>query len=116
MAYITKDGEGPYPHHAGDYCGNYDSGYSAVSAFYEDQGQADSRQKEALLGMRFGRPRREPDSSTKTLEDMGVVGLYLKHDRTDRAPGDVLVPTPERMREPSPRRSVGEGDMRLGTG
>lgn len=90
MAYMTKDGKGPYPCHKGDYCGNYHPDYPHyplhMAKFHHAQ-------------VRHGRPRPCKAGTTAVMKAMGMVGLYLRED-VDVPPGATLLPTPNNMREP----------------
>ena len=84
MAYMTKDGQGPYPNKAGEYCGNHDQNNRTYS------GGA----KEAYLNrMRFGRPHSCKTDTFEEMEEKGYVGLYLKEDRPSFEWG-IEIPTP----------------------
>lgn len=48
MAYMTRDGKGPYPNKAGEYCGNHHPTHLRY---------AGGAQEAYLNRMRFGRPR-----------------------------------------------------------
>lgn len=86
MAYMTKDGLGPYPNKAGEYCGNHNPKYS--------QGG------EVHWTIRCGRPRPCKAGTTEELEADGWMGLYLKDDSPYSNPGDADVPTPPELLEP----------------
>jgi hypothetical protein len=100
MAYMTKEGKGPYPCYEGEFCGNYNPNHE----LYRRQGttlwQAEYEQKMYLARMRFGRPRACGVDTIAELAAQGYVGLYLKKDDEYRLPGEVLVDTPEELREP----------------
>lgn len=88
MAYMNKEGNGPYPCDAGEYCGNHQKGSVAYSALW-------------LAKMRFGRPHACQAGTSAEMAAKGFVGLYLKEDSTSgRMPGDVHVDTPDELREP----------------
>lgn len=86
MAYMTKEGKGPYPSDAGEYCGNHQKG-----------GRLDPIVRER---MRFGRPHSCKAGTIAEMTTQGWVGLYLKEDDTNQLPGDVHVDTPDELREP----------------
>lgn len=107
MAYLTKDGKGPYPNKAGEYCGNYNPNsyfheYTDLEKFCEQPHNEEEkkRHREWLSKMRFGRPRPCKAGTTEEMEVMGWVGLYLKEDSTFLLPGATTVPTPPELMEP----------------
>lgn len=100
MAYMTKDGRGPYPCSAGEYCGNHLPGSYPRQTFHESPEDAE-HQRAYFARMRFGRPRPCEAGTTAEREAKGWVGLYLKEDEGAHAPGDVLIPTPDELREPA---------------
>lgn len=87
MAYMTKEGEGPYPCHAGDYCGNHDPKRNYDGMTFDN--------------FRFGRPRPTKVRTTEELEAWGMVGLYLKRsDSHIFLGGEILIKTPPELCEP----------------
>lgn len=100
MAYMTKDGKGPYPHKAGDYCGNHHPGSPMLRMWNVDP-VVQQREHDAWLAkMRFGRPRPCKAGTTKEREAAGDVGLYLKADSPLYCDGDTEIPTPPELMEP----------------
>lgn len=102
MAYMRKNGKGPYPCHAGEYCGNYLKGSQAYVRDDQTHENAQYIQKEWLARMRFGRPHSCGGFTVAEKIAQGWVGLYLKEDDPVnwRRPGDVLIDTPEELQEP----------------
>ena len=101
MAYMTKDGKGPYPNKAGEYCGNHLVGSKPWVSYDEMPQQAAENQERYLARMRFGKPRGCNAGTSEEMEARGHVGLYLKEDSTSgRLNGDVEVPTPPELMEP----------------
>jgi len=102
MAYMMKDGKGPYPCYAGEYCGNHDPQSEPARRLYESPAEARRREVESFANMRFGRPRSCQAGTSAEMAARGYVGLYLKEDQTVHAPGAILCDTPEELREPPP--------------
>ena len=93
MAYINKEGKGPYPNRAGEYCGNYYPNSKYVARNPEDEIAYLSR-------MRFGRPHPCMGQTSAERAKKGWVGLYLKEDSPYNLDSDVDVPTPPELMEP----------------
>src|SRR3989304_2647474 len=102
MAYMTSDGQGPYPNKAGEFCGNYHPERSSWRTLEEQV-----RELKWLCQMRFGWPHSCPAGTVEEMEANGYVGLYLKKDQLLK-PGDIEVDTPEELREPSVCERLGE--------
>lgn len=100
MAYMTKDGKGPYPNKAGEYCGNHSKGSSPYAMYGQGQQEAAENQKAYLARMRFGRPRPCEAGTTEEMEAKGNVGLYLKEDIRLNF-GEIEIPTPPELMEPT---------------
>ena len=117
MAYMTKDGKGPYPNRAGEHCGNHLVGSRAYAADGESPEQAAKIQDCWLATMRFGLPRKCKAGTSEEIVANGWVGLYLKED-SKLLPGEVEIPTPpELMEPPSPSiTGASKGDKGLFTG
>ncbi len=92
MAYMTKDGKGPYACYAGEFLGNFHS---------KDGPLAPGRLKHQRVGLPRPYAIAEGSKTTAELASEGWVGLYLKED-TKCLPSDVLVDTPDELREPKP--------------
>lgn len=102
MAYMTKDGKGPYPCYKDEYCGNHLVDSLPTLKWNELPEEAERNQEAYLARMRFGRPRScEPFTSTEG-ESQGWVGLYLKKNDLPswRERGDTLIDTPPELMEP----------------
>ena len=106
MAYIKKNGEGPYPNKAGEYCGNYDPENTYLD--YRDISDLE-RHKEWLSRMRFGCPRPSDTHTIQQMRDMGLVGLYLKEDDIHIYSKEYTVPTPPELMEPT-KAKLGDND------
>lgn len=100
MAYMTKEGKGPYPCYEGEFCGNHNPNHPLCRREGITADQAEQRQKSSLAKMRFGRPRACGAGTSAEMAAQGYVGLYLKQGDEHRLPGEVLVDTPEELREP----------------
>jgi hypothetical protein len=96
MAYMTKDGGGPYPNKAGEFCGNHLP--NSKMNFYPRDPEG-IHNKEYWAKMRFGRPHSCKAGTTEEMEARGYVGLYLKED-TPLFDWEVEVPTPPELMEP----------------
>ena len=96
MAYKTKDGKGPYPNKAGEFCSNHYPESPATRNWYsrETQEQADQHQRDWLANKRFGRPAKCQAGTSGEMAAKGYVGVYLDEDR-DLHDGDVAVETDE---------------------
>lgn len=83
MAYKIKDGKGPYPNKAGEFCGNYhpDPGFGIPQLTTETIQEATQHHVKWLLQMRFGKPSNCPGGTSEEMTRQGFVGLYLKKDR-----------------------------------
>lgn len=79
--------KGPYPMHAGEYCGNH---HPVDAAKW---------QKAWLDRMRFGKPRPCKAFGSEEGAAQGYVGLYLKESRKPLA-HEIPVPTPPELMEP----------------
>lgn len=103
MAYMTKDGKGPYPCYKDEYCGNHLVGSFPILNMHESPEEGKRNQEAFLARMRFGRPRSCKAFTTTEGESLGYVGLYLKEDSppSHHMPGDILIDTPNKLREPS---------------
>lgn len=101
MAYMTKDGNGPYPCYAGEHCGNHLIGSMAYAREGQTHVEANYYEVMWLAQMRWGRPRPTKEGATEELENKGWVGLYLKEDDKRRLPGEVEIDTPDKLKEPS---------------
>ena len=101
MAYKKKDGSGPYPNKAGEYCGNHQKGSPALRMTNETSEDAERRQDAWLARMRFGRPRPCHAGTTEDMEAMGYVGLYLLNDSPTSFADDVEIETPDELKEPA---------------
>ncbi len=99
MAYMTKEGKGPYPNKAGEFCGNHLVGSKPCPAYDESLQQTEENQKHYLAKMRFGRPHGCKAGTSKEMQERGWVGLYKKEDSSLRY-GDVEIPTPPELMEP----------------
>jgi hypothetical protein len=99
MAYLTRDGKGPYPCQVGEYCGNHMPCSLAFAALNESRADAERNQQEYLAKMRFGRPRPCEAGTTEEMEARGTVGLYLKEDQSI-LPDSRRVDTPPELMEP----------------
>lgn len=99
MAYMTKEGEGPYPNKAGEYCGNHLPGSHIYCHMDETSQQAEERRERHLARMRFGQPRGCKSGTSEEMKAKGWVGLYLKED-SNLSSGDVEIPTPPELMEP----------------
>lgn len=101
MAYIRKDGSGPYPNKAGEYCGNH---HPTLKPFCFD-------------GKRYGRPRPCANKISEEMAAAGWVGLYWEEDSTPWSPDDcVEIPTPPELMEPrvlNPRCELCKGTGRV---
>lgn len=105
MAYKTKDGKGPYPNMAGEYCGNYFPGAPPAWCHDETREQAAEKERQYLARMRFGLPRGCMAGTTEQMKAEGWVGLYLKEDSDSGSmDGDVDVPTPPELMEPEAKK------------
>lgn len=82
---MNKNGGGPHPNKAGEYCGNH----------YPNN----KHKKKYLAKMRFGRPHPCKSGTTEEMEAKGYVGLYLKEDR-QLFEWEVEVPTTPELMEP----------------
>lgn len=99
MAYMKKDGKGPYPNKAGEYCGNHFPGLPPLYANDTAPQQAAENQKRHLATMRFGRARGCKAGTSEEMKAEGWVGLYKKEDSV-AMDGDVQIPTPPELMEP----------------
>ena len=100
MAYMTKDGEGPYPNKAGEYCGNHRPKSPMCRGCKEARDEAEQQRKKTIAMMRYGMPRACKAGTIKEMEEMGYVGLYLREDQPLRSLDSVEVDTPEDLKEP----------------
>ena len=98
MAYMIDD-KGPYPNKAGEYCGNHCIGSEPVLVLGESPQDTNRHQRAYLAKMRFGRPRATYAYTTRQLQGMGIVGLYLREDSPKRD-GAVQISTPSELMEP----------------
>jgi len=103
MAYMTKDGNGPYPCDEGEYCGDFMPGSIAYARGGQTHAEAQREQEEWLSRMRFGCPRSCEVGSSKEMETKGYVGLYLKASRKLFS-WETKVPTPDKLKEPGENR------------
>ena len=94
MAYKTKDGKGPYPNKAGEFCGNYSPWEWACCSLYGTQLQADKRQRDWLASKRLGKPSSCQAGTSDEMAAQGYVGAYLNED-CNLHDGDVAVETDE---------------------
>ncbi len=94
MAYKTKDGKGPYPNRAGEFCSNHQPGELAICRFDQSQAEAEQSQCDWLANKRFGRPAKCQAGTSDEMAVMGFVGVYLKKDHRLHD-GDVAVETDE---------------------
>lgn len=101
MAYMTEDGRGPYPCYAGEYCGNHLPGSMAGVRLDQSADDAKAEQDRHLARMRFGRPHSCEIGTSSEMVALGYVGLYLKADRGFSLPGDIMVDTPDELKEPT---------------
>lgn len=101
MAWIEKEtGKGPYPMHAGEYCGNWTKGSPAMRTLDQTQAEAEVQQEQYLSQMRFGKPRPCPAYPTSELaEAAGLVGLYFKGTVVP-LPWQQPITTPPELMEP----------------
>jgi hypothetical protein len=90
---ITGEWTGPYPHHAGDYCGNYHPDSQSFASKSVD--------KAWLAKMRFGLPRPCAAGSTEEMKAQGLVGLYLREDEKRLFDWEREIPTPDELKEPT---------------
>lgn len=100
MAYMTKDGKGPYPNKKGEYCGNHFPNTSPDMLYPETLEQAEQHQRNWLKNKRFGRPHSCQAGTTKEMAARGWVGVYLAED----APiydGCTEIDTPPELMEPN---------------
>lgn len=95
MAYISKEGKGPYPNKTGEYCGNH---YPNNKLNLGDR----EHNERYLHTMRFGRPHPCMGQTSKERAAKGWVGLYLKEDSPYSSDSDIDVPTPPELMEPPP--------------
>ena len=100
MAYMTRDGEGPYPNKAGEYCRSHLAGSAPVLRFGQRQREEEEEQDRYLARMQFGRPRACKAGTSKEMKERGYVGLYLKNDSGLILNGDTDIPTPPGLMEP----------------
>lgn len=101
MAYMTKDGNGPYPNKAGEYCGNHFPNSPPHLTLHQSPEEAEQHLREWLKKMRFGRPRPCQAGTSKEMAEEGWVGLYLiKGYSEPLRDGDIEVPTPPELMEP----------------
>ncbi len=82
MAYKTKDNDDPFPHLAGEFCGNHKLGGRVIPRRHETQRRAEEREKQWLAGMRFGKPSSCEAGTSEEMAAAGYVGLYAKEDRS----------------------------------
>lgn len=76
-----ETGAGPYPMHAGEYCGNYNKDWPAVSRLNQSKEGAKREQEQYLSRMRFGKPRPcQAYPTVELAEAAGLVGLYANSD------------------------------------
>lgn len=104
MAHMSDTG-GPYPDKAGEYCGNHKPGSPVPRMFDESPADAAKHQREWLAKMCFGRPRPSDTYTTKQLEAMEMVGLYLKEDQSLFS-WESPCPTPLELLEPGSERAI----------
>ena len=98
MAYMTKEGGGPYPNKAGEYCGNHRMDLINGKMINIEQHPEDLTW---LATMRLGRPRPCKAGTTCEMTKKGYVGLYLKNDNPSLLPnGAIEIPTPPELMEP----------------
>jgi hypothetical protein len=102
MAYMTINGNGPYPNKAGEYCDNHYPGGMACARNGQTHEQAQEEQRAWLRDKRLGQPRPTASYTTEQLEAMGMVGLYLMMARKSLPDGATEVPTPPELMEPEP--------------
>lgn len=101
MAYMRKNGNGPYPNKAGEFCGNHHVGSSPLLTFHQTPEEAARQQREWLARMRFGRPRATEAYTSEGLTTKGMVGLYLREDSGIPLFDDEHeIPTPPELMEP----------------
>jgi len=99
--FYESEWNGPYPHHAGDYCGNHKYGmiHNYHTMFCRGQWRKEKRAYEMWLSkMRFGIPHSCCAGTADQLKAKGVVGLYLNRDSKSTI-YDVPVPTPYKLTE-----------------
>lgn len=101
MAYMTKDGKGPYPCYAGEYCGNHHPDHMVYAQEGQTHEEAQAQAELSLAKMRFGRPHACKAGTSDEMAARGWIGLYLKQDDKVRLPGEVEVATPDELREPA---------------
>lgn len=106
MAYMTKDGRGPYPNKAGEYCGNHlvnSKPYGPHRPFLRDSKTQITMEAAYLSTMIFGIPHSCEAGTSEEMIKRGYVGLYLKKNcplRNSTVPGCIEVPTPLELMEP----------------
>lgn len=103
MAFMTADGEGPFPNRAGEHCGNFFVDCYPVTAENETLEDALKRQDKYLSRFRFGRPRPTSTGTIEELEKLGLNGLYLKEDQSIGS-SDTEIKTPDWLKEPGTYR------------
>lgn len=99
MAYMKKDGSGPYPNKAGEFCGNHNPDQKTL--FHYNEMRFLGKRVKLSEMYRFGRPRSCEAFTLIEGMDRGWVGMYLKegykHFRTE---GEIEIPTPPELMEP----------------
>ncbi len=111
MAWMTKDGKGPYPCDAGEYCGNHLPGGKACARFNQTHEEPQYNQDQWLARMRFGRPHSCKEGTSAEMSAKGWVGLYLKESDGPLVSGATHVETPDELREPDePEALAAKGD------
>lgn len=86
---------GPYPAHAGDFCGNRLPGRERAHSLGDDANYWAGAQTQ----YREGNPHPCNGKSSAELRAEGVVGLYLLHD-AKLMPWERPIPTPPELSEP----------------
>ena len=99
MAYMTKEGHVPYPNKEGEWYSNFYIDNEPLTMENETVEEARKSQEEFLARFRWGRPRPTTEGTTEELEEMRLVGLYLREDHAVPE-GDTEIETPEWMKEP----------------
>lgn len=100
MAYM-RDGNGPFPNRAGEYCGNHAPNTPPTMMLGETPVMAAERNRRYLATMRFGRPHSCGAGTSKKMAERGWVGLYLREDSRLGLRSDATeIPTPSELMEP----------------
>lgn len=102
MAWKDKrNGKGPFPMHAGEYCGNFHPSTEPRPHLHETPPEEAAKSQAALLSkMRFGKPRPCPAGTSDEMAAQGYVGLYLKEDRPPHFEWEEPILTPPELMEP----------------